>query len=393
MIRNTHLASANPSDLPTRMPRRRLLASALALPWLGLPLAQAQEGPIKICQSTALTGPLGDLGTAMHQGAQAAFAVANARGGVNGRKIELQTLDDAYEVPRSLANIEKFLADPGCFALFNCMGTPMVEAMLPKVLESGVPFFAPFTGGQISRVVGARSVFNIRASYADEAEKAVRHLATLGITRIGVVRQNNAFGQEVLTGAQQAMAAAKLPAPTAVTVENDASDAAKAASALAVAGPDAVLVGLAGKPALEFVKSFRSLRRGVTLYGLSVLGTAANIKALGDAGTGMALTQVVPLPSSLVVPVVRDFQQAWKTLTSPPEASHLALEGYINACVFLEALQRAGRNPTRAAFIDATWSLRRFDLGGYAVVAAAPEKSASKFVELTMVGQGGNFIR
>ena len=117
-----------PRPAPSSLPRRRLLASAsaLALPWLGLPAARAQEGSLKLCQSTALSGPLGDLGSAMHQGAQAAFTWANARGGVHGRKIELQTLDDAYEVPRSLANFEKFLADPACFALFNCMGTPMV---------------------------------------------------------------------------------------------------------------------------------------------------------------------------------------------------------------------------------------------------------------------------
>ena len=381
------------SERGAYLPRRTLLAGALSLPWLGLPMAHAQEGPLKLCQSTALTGPLGDLGSAMHQGAQAAFAVANARGGVNGRKIELQTLDDGYEIPRSLANIDKFLADPACFALFNCMGTPMVGAMMPKVLQSGMPFFAPFTGGQLSRIAGARNVFNLRASYADEAEKAVQHLATLGIKRIGIAYQNNAFGKEVLQGAQHAVADAKLPAPIATTVENDASDADKAARSLSEANPEAVLVGLAGKPALEFAKAFHGMRAGVTMYALSVLGTSANIKALGESARGMAISQVVPLPTNAVVPVVREFQLAWKSLGATAEPSHLALEGYINARAFLEALQRAGRNPTRAAFIDAVWTLRKWDLGGFEINATAPERSASRFVELTLVGRNGHFIR
>jgi len=329
----------------------------------------------------------------MHLGAQAAFAAANTRGGVNGRKIELVTLDDGYEIPRSLANIDKFLADPTCFALFNCMGTPMVGAMMPKVIESGIPFFAPFTGGQVSHVAGARNVFNIRASYADEAEKAVQHLATLGIKRIGIAWQNNAFGKEVLAGVQRAVAAAKLPSPQAATVENDASDAAAAARTLSEGNPEAVLLGLAGKPALEFAKAFHPLRRGVTMYALSVLGTSANIRALGDNARGMAISQVVPLPGNAVVPVVRDFQQAWKAIGATAEPSHLALEGYINARVFLEALQRTGRNPTRTAFIDATWTLRKLDLGGFDINATAPENSASHFVELTLVGPGGRFIR
>ena len=154
-----------------------------------------------------------------------------------------------------------------------------------------------------------------------------------------------------------------------------------------------MLIGLAGKPAMEFVKSFRALRRGTSLYGLSVLGTSANIAALGADGVGMALTQVMPLPTNPVVPVSREFMQAWKAIGAKAEPSHLALEGYINARVFCEALQRAGKNPTRASFIDATWSLRKLDLGGFEVHATEPGRNASRFVELTLVGRDGKYVR
>lgn len=375
--------------------RRTLLAGAIALPlahW-GSSRALAQDAPIRIGQSTALTGPLGDLGSAMHQGAKAAFAGINAKGGVHGRSIELTTLDDAYEVPKALANVDKFLADTGNFALFNCMGTPMIEAMLPKVVESGVPFFAPFTGALLSRTKNARSVFNIRASYADEAEKLVQHLSTIGIQRIGIVYQNNSFGKEVFSAAEQSMGRLKLPAAVSVTVESNASDAGAAAAKLAGTDLEAIVIGLAGKPTLEFVKAFRALKRGVTLYALSVMGTPATVKALGADATGMAISQVVPLPSNVVMPVVRDFQTAWKASGATAEPSHLALEGYLNARVFAEALQRAGRNPTRAAFIDATWNLKKWDLGGFEVNASTPDRNASRFVELTLIGRDGRFLR
>ncbi len=384
---------------PRPLARRQVLAAAAAtaaavgLPGLGWSgAARAQEGAIKIAQSTALTGPLGDLGTAMHQGAKAAFAGINARGGVLGKTIELVTADDAYEVPKALANVEQFMADPATFALFNCMGTPMIEAMLPKVIDSGIPFFAPFTGAQLSRTK-ARSVFNIRASYADEAEKLVQHLSTIGIQRIGIVYQNNSFGKEVYTAARQSMDRLKLPEAVTVTVENNASDAGSAAAKLAGGNLEAIVIGLAGKPTMEFVKAFRALKRGVTLYALSVMGTPATVKALGADATGMAISQVVPLPSNAVMPVVREFQTAWKASGATAEPSHLALEGYINARVFAEALQRAGRNPTRAAFIDATWNLKKWDLGGFEISATTPERNASRFVELTLVGRDGRFIR
>ncbi|WP_298213880.1 ABC transporter substrate-binding protein [Acidovorax sp.] len=379
---------------PRPLARRQILAAAaVSLPWLGLGgNARAQESVLKIAQSTALTGPLADLGSAMHQGAKAAFAAINGRGGIHGKTIELVTQDDAYDVPKALANVEQFLADRDTFALFNCMGTPMIDAMLPKVIESGIPFFAPFTGAQLSRTK-ARSVFNIRASYADEADKLVQHLSTLGIQRIGIVYQNNTFGKEVFNSAKQSMDRLKLPKAQTVTVENNASDAATAAAKLAGENLEAIVIGLAGKPTLEFVKAFRALQRGVTLYALSVMGTPATVKALGADATGMAISQVVPLPTNVVMPVVREFQVAWKASGATAEPSHLALEGYINARVFAEALQRAGRNPTRAAFIDATWNLKKWDLGGFDIHASTPERNASHFVELTMVARDGRFIR
>src|SRR5690606_37327041 len=113
--------SAPPSAVS--VDRRRWLASALAAPWLlGQGLAQAQDASsLQIGQSVALTGPLGELGRAMHQGAQAAFAGINQRGGVHGRQITLTALDDGYEVARAVANVDKLLANPNCFARFGCM--------------------------------------------------------------------------------------------------------------------------------------------------------------------------------------------------------------------------------------------------------------------------------
>ena len=390
------LARAVSTNPPCGQPtRRRLLGALAALPMaaVGVSARADDTGPIKIAQSTALTGPLGELGQAMHQGAKVCFAAINAKGGVNGRPIELTVVDDGYDVKRSLANVDGFLQDRSNFALFNCMGTPMIEAMLPKVLESGIPFFAPFSGALSVRPKNARNVFNIRASYADEAEQLVQHLATVGIKRIAIVYQNNAFGKEVFTATQAAMARYKLESAVTMTVESDASDAEAAAKKIAAAEPEAVLVGLAGKPTVTFVKAVRKERKGLQLYALSIMGAAATIASLGADATGMTISQIVPLPSNMSRPVVRDFQTAWKAGNVALEPSHLALEGYINARVFAEALRRAGRNPTRSSFIDSAWGTKNLDLGGFSVNFSESAMNASRFVELTMVSGNGRFIR
>src|SRR5687768_4612300 len=161
------------------------------------PLMFAQgPGSIRLGQSVALSGPLAELGQALHDGAMAAFRSINAKGGVAGRHIELVGKDDGYDVKRAVANVKTFLDDPACFGLFGCMGTPMIEAILPLIRNSGVPCFAPLTGAMSARPV-ERHVVHIRASYPEETERLVEHLATIGIRRIGLAYQNNSFGGEV----------------------------------------------------------------------------------------------------------------------------------------------------------------------------------------------------
>jgi ABC-type branched-subunit amino acid transport system substrate-binding protein len=369
---------------------------ALALPalslmngvWAQTPMGQT----VALRQTVALTGPLGDLGQALLQGAKLGFEEVNTKGGVHGRKIELVAQDDAYDVKKAMGNFEGFMADPSVFGLFGCFGTPIVAAMLPKVIESGVPFFAPYTGALVARAK-AKNVMNIRASYPEEAERMVRHLSSLGIKKIAIVYQNNSFGKEFLEGAKAAMEKLGIPSLGEATVESDASDAGAAASKLAGVNPDAVLLGLAGKPTVEFVKAIRSTRKSINLYALSVMGTNSTLQALGADASGIAVTQVVPLPVVASSPVARDFLAGWKQANTAGEPSHTALEGYVNARVFAEILRRVGPKLTREAFIDAAWKLQKFDVGGFEVGFTEPGKNASQFVEITLISRSGKFIR
>jgi branched-chain amino acid transport system substrate-binding protein len=277
--------------------------------------------------------------------------------------------------------------------LFSCMGTPIIEGMLPLLRHTDIPCFSPLTGASSARPADMRNVLNLRASYPEETERLVEHLATIGIKRIAVAYQNNSFGKEVLAAAQAAMQRHRLTQVATAAIQSDATDAASAASTISAASPEAVLLALAGKPTVGFVKAIRAQRRGLPLYALSVMGSAATLSAMGDDGIGIAVSQVVPMPGNVVVPVVRDFLQAWKNQPAAIEPSHLALEGYINARVFVEALRRTGRNLTRKAFLDSAWSIRRLDLGGFDINFQQPGRNASRFVELTMVGRAGKFIR
>ena len=364
-----------------------LLAGAPALAEPGV-----TNDTIVLGQSTALSGPLGDLGQEVLKGSKAYFDALNARGGVNGRKIVLNSKDDAYDAKKTLENVEAFIAGGDTFALFGTFGTPNNEALIPVALKAGMPVLMPYTGAPSIRKPEFVGVFNLRASYADEADKLIQHLTTIGFKRIGIAYQNNNFGKEVLLAANAALEQRKLKAVAAVSVENNASDAASATTTLLGAQPDVLVLGLAGKPTIEVIKSVNQSRKGLQMYALSVLATAGNLKTLGADGTGVAISQVVPFPSNSTMPLVREYQQAMKA-AGATEFSHLSLEGYINAKVVAEGLRRAGKNLTRESLIASMQGIRSLDLGGMEVGFGKGGTSASRFVELTVINSQGRLVK
>ena len=142
-------------------------SSALALP------SHAQAGRILLGQSAAFSGPASALGEQFKKGAQLLFDRVNARGGINGRSIDLKSMDDGYEPDRCAANTNKLIAD-GVFALFGYIGTPTSVAALPLVVKEKIPFIAPFTGAMALREPFNRYAFHVRASYNDETALIVR---------------------------------------------------------------------------------------------------------------------------------------------------------------------------------------------------------------------------
>jgi branched-chain amino acid transport system substrate-binding protein len=374
----------------TRRHSLTVLAAAIASPVASRAYAQVDD--IVLGQTVALTGPLADLGRAISTGSKVYFDALNAKGGIKGRQVKLITLDDGYDVKRSQDNIKTLMTERGFMGFFTVMGTPMIEAALPVIKESGTMLFAPFTGALSARPKDVRSVLVIRASYPEEATQLVKHLATIGIKKIAVVTQNNSFGNEVLAGTLAAMDKLNFKPVVQSKVQNDGSDAGTAADKTTAGQPEAVIIGLAGKPALEFIKAVRSRQRGLQLFALSILGAAGTIKAMGVDGEGVTLTQVVPMPTRDSIAVVREFRQAFAAAKTDVEPSHLALEGYLNAKAFAQIASRINGPINGKSVTEAAWATKRLDLGGYEIGFTEPGNSASRFVELTMISKTG-FVR
>lgn len=350
----------------------------------------AQE--ILLGQSTALTGPLAELGKEAWAASKAYFDLVNARGGVHGRKIRLITLDDGYNTEKAVVNVRRLMEQDRVFALFSLVGTPANMALLPAITEAGIPNIAPYTGSDTLRNTSNRFVFHVRAGYADETEHIVAHLQVRGIYRVAVVYINNAFGTEGLESVGQALARRKLAIHASASIELDGANAGKAAETLAASKPQAVIMITAGKQSVEFIKAYNGIAPGMQFFTLSVMGTQAQLNGLGKDGVGVVVSQVVPFPFSATSGIVREYQQVMSRMGIATR-SFSSMEGFINAKVMVEGLRRTGRALTRERFISAMESMRKLDFDGYMVDYGTSDRQGSRYVELTVISRDGRFLR
>jgi branched-chain amino acid transport system substrate-binding protein len=347
---------------------------------------------ILIGQSAAFSGPALELGTEMRTGAAAYFRVVNAAGGVHGRKIELRSLDDGYESDRAAANTKK-LIDDGVFLLFGYVGTPTSNASKPIFTAARVPFVGPFTGAESLRTPLNRYIFNVRASYFDETEKIVAQMTGQALDKIAVFYQNDDYGKAGLTGVERAMERRKIKIVATGTVERNTVDVAAAVKSIGKVEPQAVIMISTYKSCAAFIKAMRAAGLNPQFMNVSFVGSKALAKEAGPDGRGVAVSQIVPFPWNIGVPVVKEYQQLLEASTGKQDYSFTSLEGFIAAKVLVEGLRRTGTDLTREKFISAMETIRDLDLGGYWVTFTPTSHNGSKFVELTVIGKDERFLR
>lgn len=367
--------------------RRQFSIAAAAL--LGLPAVRAQEGRLVLGQFAPFTGPAAQLGIQYHSGARLYFDQLNAQGGMGGRSIVIRTMDDGYEPERCAENTRKLLSED-VFALFAYVGTPTSLAALPLATRAQVPFIAPFTGAMALREPLQKNVFHLRASYNDETALIVKQLTHLGLKKIAVFHQNDAYGQAGLDGVRLALAAQNLKPVATATVERNSVDVAKAVATLAAAAPDAVVQVSAYKSCAAFVRAARKAGYGGLFYNVSFVGTQALADELGKEAEGVVVSQVVPSPYNAAKGITREFVAAAKKAGNV-QVNYSSMEGYLAARLFAEGLKRASK-PTREGLVAGLESLGETAFGGFQVSLSPTRHVASRFVELSMLKGDGRVL-
>ena len=352
-----------------------LIAAACVL--LG-PLVHAQDGVSKtvitLGQSIALTGSSATLGVPFAQGARLYFDRLNAAGGINGRKIELVSLDDAGSPEQAASNTKKLLGQ-GVLSLFGYVGSPQVTAVNALLTGTDVLLFGAMAGADELRGSLYPNVYSIRPGYSEEAAVITKHAETLGMRKLAILHAKDAESMAALDSAERTMTS--LGANLVLKAPMEGVDKAVAAK------PQSVLVISEPKGAASAIRDLRTKGYKGPIYGFSNTGESLLAEQLGAAGAGVVLVRVTPRSDNAKSTLVRELlaDSAAAKLGKP---NVYMLEGYIAAWAYSEALRKAGKEPTRARLRKALDGLQEMNLGGFRVHFDG-DRVGSKLVELSLI--------
>lgn len=341
-------------------------------------------------QAAPFEGPASALGLGMRQGILAAFAEANAKGGVKGRKLDLNAKDDGYEPTKSIEAV-KALIQEKAFALVGPVGTPTSMATHGLAAEAGMPFIGAFTGAEGLRNPYKAHVVNVRASYFQETEEMVERLTKdLKVERIAILFQDDAFGRAGLAGVQRAMDKRGMKLVADAAFERNTIAVKQALLEIRRADPQAVIMVGPYKPMAEFVKRARQIKLDATFVNISFVGSEALAKELGPDGEGVVVTQVVPYPWDAASKLIQRYQAALRAVDAQAQPGFISLEGYLVGRLVIAALEQLDGEPTRKALMEKLTS-GSYDLDGAKLKFGPNDNQGMDDVFVTVLQKDGSF--
>jgi len=367
--------------------------SLVATPSIGMELMVGQVAALNNPATTANA-------KGIQAGMQAYFDHVNAQGGVGGNKVTLVSKDDGLTPGRMTELTRELIADKRVVALAGYVNTGGItevsKANLPG--EAGIALIAPLQGDK--SIVGAANFFPFRSGYPDEVTALVKEASDTQKKKLAIVYWNITFGPAMQKIAQEA--AAKFGVNVVATVPIDAQAQDKfepimkeAVAAVVKQSPDAILMLISGRYSLEFIKQIKNSESAdAQLYAMSIVPPGDVVKTVGEAkARGLVIAQAVPFPFSATLPIVSEYQKVMKQYAPQEPLSFSTLEGFVGGKITVEAIKRAGKNPTRAGVLKALASMGEYDVGGVYVNYSPKERRGWGQIDLTVIGAGGKLLR
>ncbi len=346
--------------------RRSVLAGATGLLATPAIIGRAAAAVRGVSDTEIVIGMMTDLsGVTAVQGSNAANSIRmafddiNAKGGINGRKVRLIVEDMEYLVPKAVQAMNKLVNRDDIFLSFASGGTPQMDAVLPMMIEKGVPSVFPLTCARSMYEPLNKYKYGQFSSYYDQMRACVKYFAeSKGKKVIGSMYQDTDFGRDVHAGVVAQVDTMKLKLGATSASRPTDTDFNAQVTRLKEAGCDLVCMGTIVKDTIIILQTARKMGWDVEFCGQFASYSTAVAEAPGGAAEGFySMSPGVYAYPDDPRPAVRDIGTRYKQRFGI-EINYLGEAGYAGAQCLIDVLQRAGRDLNPDSFQSSMESIK-----------------------------------
>jgi len=344
------------------IPAALLCAAAIAAGIAAGP-ASAQQGVtndrIVIGMHSTLSGPVAVFGLAYDRATRLVFDEVNARGGVNGRRLELLTEDDRGDPGAGVAAVNLLMDRRGAFLIYGGPYTPVTLAAFPRVIENQMIYWSGASSTPALTQPFQRLTFQAQLTLDDQAIPVGRITASMRPQRVAFVAERSEYGRITREATVRELAKSNLRIAQELTIEPNAVSATAQVGQIKAENADVIIDGGTPQALAALIRELRrqDVRAPLVSFGG---GSSAAITELVTTEAPIEFYVVTPLACALDDPCASEFMTRWRARHPNDAPIVWAAQGYAAARFFVAGLEAAGRDLNRDSLVRAFETMQPF---------------------------------
>ena len=381
------------------MMRKIVIALGLAASLCASPVVKAEDGvqddTIFLAGSNALSGAVASNCAPVTYGAKAWFDKVNTEGGIHGRKIDYNVLDDAYSPQRAIGNVRRLLDQDKVFGIFGGCATSTSAAILSYLTElPDVPYLFPWAGMNELVQPTKKSVFALLPNYVFQLEA----MLPFGLQKLnpkpktaGILAMNIPGVEDLRKTAREIFEANGIEVVYDEIFEVTVPDRSPYILQLKSRSPDILLVSdAAAGAAKDFLEMKRQNWKPAHVFGVATMTAEQFLDPVGTFADDIVTASGMVLPPT--APEAKACVDALKTSYPDVKPNHFTMFGCLSAIIAVEAMNRAGKDLTRQGLVDALNNMRDFNTGISGPISFSPDNHMGVQSIIPFGVKGGKFV-
>lgn len=368
----------------------RMLVSSAALLWATMPSVHASSEPPIVIGMSVSNAIADGRAFNVQAGFKAYLDRINASGGVNGRMIDLVTMNDDGLPEHYASNLRTLVNENKSIAIVGCLGDTACPVAASVASELKVPLIGVLSGVTTLSRHENPYVFRVRADYTKEVDAMANQMLQLGHSMVAIMSDGSidhelddlliaAMSRRSIRSQLIRINPAKPETLTEAVQQLGGKFQAVVMNVSASTSEALIDRGISNRP--EWPR---------TLLALS----ATNLAALSSDFKGQVIgfSMVVPIPDRLVTRLSRELDQDATKYGSPRALTLAGMEAYISARLLVEALKASGRNVTSERLLQTLATTDDWDIRGFHLSFRRARSTGSDWVEIGLRSRDGMLV-